>query len=78
MIDVCIDEPMVRGVIVAGLEVIEAGFGVVVVAAIAERVNACHTAGGCQDFAPGVVGIGRISCAAGIDELDYIALQVKT
>ena len=74
---VSVDEPMVCGVVVAALEVIEAGFGVVVVAAIAEGVDACHGAGGCQDFAPGVIGIGRIGCAVGVDELDHISLQIE-
>ena len=63
-------------IIVAGLQIVEAGFEIVVIATVAEGVNACHAAGGCQDFAPGVVGIGRIGCAAGSDELDHISLQI--
>ena len=71
---------MVRGVIVAALEIIEAGFGVVVVAAIAERVNACHSAGAADDIAPCVIGVAcdRLILKAGDigDQLDHIALQV--
>ena len=71
---------MVCGVVVAGLEAIEAGFGVVVVAAIAEGIDACHSAGAADDIAPCVIGVAcdrHILKAGDIgDQLDYIALQV--
>ena len=46
-IAVRIEESFDNRIIIAGLQIVEAGFGVVVVAAIAEGVNACHAAGGC-------------------------------
>ena len=60
-----VDEPVVRGVVVAGLEVVEAGFGVVVVAAVAQGVavdeagrGGSPSGGGIRGHvAPGVAGI---------------------
>ena len=71
-IGVCIDEPLQLGVIVAALEVIEAGVVVLVVAPVAERVHEGDEVGGRgisnqvpvgipdrRHLAPGVVLIGR-------------------
>ena len=49
-----IDKPAGVGVIVAGLQVVEPGLAVVVVAAIPQRVDFCHGAGSGQDFAVGI------------------------
>ena len=73
---------MVCGVVVAGLEVIEADFGVVIVASIAQGVDVCHRAALGEDIAPSVIGIGCSRCvarAAGIrlNQLHHIALQVQ-
>lgn len=51
---------MVRGVVVAGLEIVEAGFRIVVISAVAQRVNACHTSRLRKNVAPCVVGIGGV------------------
>ena len=71
---------MVCGVVVAGLEAIEAGFGIVVIATVAQGIDVCHTAGAADDIAPGIVGVAcdRLILKAGDigDQLDYIALQV--
>ena len=46
-IRISVDEPSCGGVIIAGLEVIEAAFGIVVVATVAEGVPLGQFAGGC-------------------------------
>ena len=53
-IAVGIDKPAGVGVIVAALEVVEPGLGVVVVTTVPERVDFCHSAGSGQDFAVGI------------------------
>ena len=60
-IRICIDKPSCGGVIIAGLEVIEAAFGIVVVTTVAERVLVGQFTGGGQDLAVGVIGIGRLA-----------------
>ena len=68
------------GVIVAGLEVIEAGFGVVDIAAVAQGVGfaeGCrHGAGGISNIAPGIVGIFHHDSAAAVHDGKNIALEV--
>ena len=54
-------EPSCSRVIIAGLEVIEAAFGIVVVATVTERVLFSQRTGGGQDLAVGVVGVGRLA-----------------
>ena len=56
-ISVCIDKAAGGGVIVAGLEVIEAGFGVVIVTPVAEGVDLGKFTGSREDIALGVVGV---------------------
>ena len=56
-----IDESTDCRVIIAGLEVIEAAFGIVVVTTVTERVLLSQGAGGGQDLAVGVVGVGRLA-----------------
>ena len=60
-IGIRIYEPSCSGVIIAGLEVIEAAFGIVIVASVAEGVLVGQGAGGGQDLAIGVVGIRRLA-----------------
>ena len=60
-VTVCIYKPSCGGVVIAGLEVIEAAFGIVVVATVAERVLLGQRTGGGQDLTVGVVGIGRLA-----------------
>ena len=54
-------KPSCGGVIIAGLEVIEAAFGVVVVPSVAERVLLGQGAGGGQDLTVGVIGVGCLA-----------------
>ena len=60
-IAVRIHEPSCSGVIIAGLEVVKPRFGVVVVPSVAKRVSLGQGAGGGQDLAVGVVGVGRLA-----------------
>ena len=78
-VGVRVNKPLQLGVVVPGLEVIEASVVVLVVAAIAEGVHEGNEVGArgigdqsavgvpdCRDLAPGVVLIGRndLHCAA--------------
>ena len=66
-----VDEPADHGVVVPALQVVEAGFDVLVVAPIPQGVDACEGAVVIRDlaagvycdggFAPGVVAVGAIS-----------------
>ena len=62
------------------MEVIEAGFGVVDVAAVAEGVMDTESrskgSGGAEGIAPGIVGVLDYCCSASIEDGSYIALQV--
>ena len=75
-IAVRIHKPSCGGVIIAGLEVIEAAFGIIVVATVTKRVLFSQGAGGCEELAVGVVGITRHGIAAGIHQAHDIALQI--
>ena len=70
-------EPSCSRVIIAGLEVIESAFRIVVVTTVAERVLLCQGAGGSQDLAVGVVGVTRYGISAGIHQAHDIALQIR-
>ena len=72
-----IDESPDCGVVITRQEVIEAAFGIVVVATVAERVLLRQGAGGGQDLAVGVVGITCYGIAAGVHQAHDIALQVR-
>ena len=56
-----IDESTDCGVVITGLKVIEAAFGIVVVTTVTERVLLSQGAGGGQDLTVGIVGIGRLA-----------------
>ena len=58
------------------MEVIESGFGVAVVAAVADGVDARHAAGTGEKLTPGVVKIRGNGYAAVIDDSNHIALLV--
>ena len=68
------------GVVVAGGEIVEAGFGIVVVTAIAERVVcakcSCQGAGGGYQLAPRIVDIFYHTHAAFVHKANYIILAV--
>ena len=74
------DEAADFGVVVAGGEIVEAGFGIVVVTAITERVVCakcgCQGAGGGYQLAPRIVDIFYHTHAAFVHEAHYIILAV--
>ena len=69
-------EPSCSRVIIAGLEVIESAFRIVVVTTVTERVLLSQRTGGCQDLAVGVVCITCYGIAAGIHQAHDVTLQV--
>ena len=64
-------------VIIAALQIIEAGFGIAVIPAITQRVDACHASGLRENVAPRIVLIGSDLCATHINELHDVALEVQ-
>ena len=68
------------GVIVSALEVVEAGFGIIDIAPVAQGVvgaqGAGHGTGGAENVAPGIVGIGDHSRSGGVQDRGDIALEV--
>ena len=76
MITVRIDEPAnLRSVITAGY-IVHPKLGVVVISPVPQRVDAGLIAGGGEELAPGVVGVGGDAGSAGVENAGYIALQV--
>ena len=71
--------------LVTRLEVVEASFGIVVVASVAEGVSFCHFTGCRKDFTPSIVGVGcystRFEDPSAVREdlyqFDHIALQIQ-
>ena len=74
---ISINPPTDLRIVVTGLEIIESRFGIVVVAAVAKRVDTCEAASGGEDFAPRVVVVACYGCAGGIDQSDDVALQIQ-
>ena len=75
-VGVGVDESADGGVVVAGLEVIEPGFGVVDVAAVAQGIDFCQGAGSGQDLAVGIVGVGGYDLLIAVQDRQNIALEV--
>ena len=80
-IAVCINKPASDGVVVTGVEVIEAALGIVVIAAVAEGVvhadSACGRAGNGDTGAPCVgVGILHYKISRGVINSRYVALEI--
>ena len=69
------------GVVAAGGEIVEAGFGIVVITAIMERVGcakrSCQGAGGGYQLAPRIVDIFSHTHAAFVHKANYIILAVS-
>ena len=81
-----IDEPADGRVIVAALEVVEAGLGVIVIAAVAQGVEVGDAGGIGEDFrtavihravAPCIIVVGCSEFAARIEDGGHIALRVE-
>ena len=75
-IGISIYESANLGVIIAGLQVIEASFAIVIVATIAQGVDTCQGAGCGEDFAVGIVGVGCNRVSSGVNQVEHIALGV--
>ena len=71
-----IDESADLGIVVAAVEVVEAGFGIVVVATVTDGVDLGNGTGGGQDFAVRVIHIAACQGAIGIQNHHHVALQV--
>lgn len=65
------------GVIVTGQAIIELGFGIVIITAVAQGVDACHGTRCGNDLAVGVVFIGCYSHAVAVDQANHITLEVQ-
>lgn len=76
-IAVRIEESFDNRIIIAALEIVEAGVGVVVVASVAEGVHGCQLAVGGEDSTPGIVGVGGLYLAALVVDLHNVALRVE-
>ena len=60
-IRISVDKPSCGGVVITGLEVVEAAFGIIVIATVAERVLLGQFAGCGEEFSVGIVGVGRLA-----------------
>jgi len=82
-----IDESAGIGIVISGLQVVQLGFGIVDIAAVAEGIDIGEV--GCRgdrragavgdggDFAPGVVGIADNDRAGSVSHTHDISLQVQ-
>ena len=79
-VDICVDKASGLGVIVAGLEVVERGFGVVNITPVAERVlcaqGARERAGAGKLLAPAIVSIFYYGVVAAVNQADDVALPI--
>lgn len=76
-IAVRVEETLDDGVVVAGLEVIEARLGVEIIASVAKGVNICKAAGGAQDASIGIISITCHRYPGGVDQVEHIPLEVQ-
>ena len=80
-VNVGVEEAAVGGVVIARLQIVEAGFGIVVITAIAQGILIRHAAGFRQKVAPCVVFVACdffVFEAGDItDELYNVTLQVQ-
>lgn len=68
------------GIVVAALEVVEAGLPIIDIPAVAERLEeserTCERAGGRHLLSPRIVRIFYLGCACAVNDLDNIALCI--
>lgn len=76
-ITIRIDESADVGVVIAGLQIIELGIGIVVITTVAQGVDGSHTSCGGENLAIGVIFVAGNCRAAGIDQADDITLEVE-
>jgi len=75
-IGVGIDESANYRIVVSGLAVVEAGFGIVVIASVTQGVDGCVGAGGRDRIAVGVVFVISGGAAGGVYQSYDVALEV--
>ena len=75
-----VEEAAPGGVVITALEIIEPGFLVINITAVAQGVvlakGVCHASGDGQDIAPGVIGVFHDLIATGVQDGNHIALNV--
>ena len=76
-IAICIDKSVQLGVVITGLEIVETGLIVIVIAAVTQGVDACLRACSSNNLSPRVVGIGCDSRPGIIYQANDIALQIQ-
>ncbi len=85
-ISVGVNEPADGRVIIAALEIVEAGLGIIVIAAVAQGVEVGDAGGIGEDFrtavihravAPGVIVVGRSEFAVRVQQRNDVALRVE-
>ena len=76
-IPIRIDPPTNLRIVITAGYIIEPGFGVEVVATVADGVDARHRAAGAEKLAPGVVAVVRNLRPTCGEDLHHVALQVR-
>ena len=74
--DVGIDKAADLGVVISRLQIVEPGFRIEVIAAVAEGVHVSKRAGLAQNIAPGIVRIACDASVAGIIDCQHVALKI--
>ena len=74
---ICIDPPSNLGVIIAGLEVVESRFRVVVITTVAQGVYIRERSAAAYYIAPRVVAVACNNISAAVDDTDNVALCVE-
>ena len=75
-ITIRIDESANLGVIITALEIVEAGFGVVIVATVTQGVDLSHCTRSVNYLAVGVIVIGSYLRARSINQIHHVTLKV--
>ena len=76
-ITVSIDESTEGGIVVSGLEIVEARLGIIVITAVTQRVHVCKAAGGAQDASIRIIGVAGYVHPGGVDQMDDVTLEVQ-
>ena len=71
-----VDKAANLGVVIAGLQVIEATFGVVVITTVTQGVDTYQRAGCGEDFAVGIVDVGCNNSSGGVNQVEHVTLGV--
>ena len=75
-----IQEPTRLRIIIAGVEIIQPGFSIIIISPIADGVGGGQggaVSSGAQQLAPSVVGVGHRQTVARVGDPDHVALPVE-